>query len=369
MVQNKRDSTTITSLFEVYEELKKDDVEITKIYSYTHPKKTKSKMVNMSLGRCWLNCVLPDKIKLINKPVNKKVMNDIIKEMFDKLPVEKASEAATKLNNESFKLSSILPVTFDIDSLIVPEEIKNDKNKELTIDTKIENFSDKLQNISQKYIDKYLSDKGIGHIINSGAKGNASDFGVLTVAKGPTLDIEGKVSKPIVSALCDGYSGEEYYTAAAEARRTGYIRSIGTAQPGYLAKTVVYANSNTCISEDDCRTKKYLELFIKPSMVNVLIGRMMINERTGELVEITNKSNIVNKSIRLRSALFCKSKNGICKTCYGKQINKLNTKHVGLLAGSAINAAGIEGYSMSARHKSTQIKLREADFTIDMLQI
>lgn len=369
MAKNKRDAITIMTLEDVYDELKKEDVKIDKIYSYIHPKKTKNKSVNLSLGRCWINTVLPDKISLIDEPVNKKVLDRIVNDIFNKLKVQEAAEAITKLNTEAFRLSSIVPVSFDVDSLIIPEKIINRRDDELTEDTKPEEFASKLKNISQEYIDDHLEEKGIGQIINSGAKGSAADFGVLTIAKGPTLDIEGKISKPIVSSLTEGYSGEEYYTAAAEARRTAYIRGIGTADPGYLARTVTYANANILISEDDCKTKKYLEIFVRSSMFIGLIGRIMINERTGELVEITSTSKIVNRVIQLRSPLYCKSKKGICKTCYGKQSERLNTKHIGLLAGSAINSAGIEGYAMKARHQSSQVKLKEADFTKDMLHI
>ncbi len=369
MAVNKRDAITIMTLEDVYEELKKEDVKIDKIYSYVHPKKTKNKSVNLSLGRCWINVVLPDKIPLIDEPVDKKILERIVNEIFDKLQVEDAALAMTRLNAEAFKLSSIIPVTFDVDSLIVPESIINRRDAELTENTKPEEFAPKLKDISQEYLDKHLADKGIGQIIKSGAKLGAADFGVLTIAKGPTLDIEGKVSKPIVSSLIEGYSGKEYYTAAAEARRTAFIRGIGTADPGHLARTVTYANANIMIGEDDCKSKKHLELFVKPSMVSGLVGRMMVNERTGELVEITSDSKIINRVIQLRSPIFCKSKNGICRTCYGKQSERLNTKHIGLLAGSAINAAGIEGYSMKARHQSSQVKLKEADFTTDMLHI
>lgn len=368
MAKNTRDAITIMTLDDVYEEVKKRDVQLDKKYSYVHPKKTRNKTITLSLGRCWLNCCLPDKIGLVDEPADKKKLNDIIKQIFEKLPVEKAAEAITKLNKEAFKLSTIAPVTFDIDSLIIPQRIIDRKNAELTIDTKPEEFGTKLANISEDYIEE-IKDSGIGKIINSGAKGNAADFGVLTLAKGPTVDIEGKISKPIISSLIDGYSGEEYYTGAAEARRTAFIRGVGTEDPGYLARTVTYANANILIDGEDCGTKKYLELFVRPSMVDILIGRFMINERTGELVEITNASKIANRIIQLRSPLYCKSKKGICKTCYGGQLKKLSTKHIGMLAGSAINQAGVEGYSMKARHESSQVKLREADFTADMLHI
>ena len=56
-----KDETTIMNLDDVYSQLQKDSVNITNKYSYIHSKRTKGKTVTMSLGRCWFNCLLPDK--------------------------------------------------------------------------------------------------------------------------------------------------------------------------------------------------------------------------------------------------------------------------------------------------------------------
>jgi len=362
-------NTTIIALDQVYDELKKREVNITDIYSFVHPKKTKNKTINMSLGRCWINLILPDVIPLISEVCNKKKLNQMCNLILEKLSSEEAANAMTILNKESFKMSSILPVTFDIDACITPDSIIAERNIRLTKDTPIEDFAPTLSNISEKYLNDQLSDTGIGQIIKSGAKGSATDFGVLTIAKGATIDIEGNISEPILSALTEGYTGKEYYAAGAEARRSLYIRGVGTAKPGHLARTVTFANANILIdpNKDDCGTKKYFELFVKPTMINGLFGRWMYNDHTGALELITKDTKIVNKKINLRSPLFCKSKVGICKTCYGQLCDKLDTKHIGLVAGAAINSAGIEGYAMKARHQSVQVKLKPVNFIVDLL--
>jgi DNA-directed RNA polymerase subunit beta' len=210
---------------------------------------------------------------------------------------------------------------------------------------------------------------GTKDIIQSGAKISPVDWAILMIAKGPTLNIEGEISKPITSSLIDGYTGEEYYDASAEARRTYYIRSQGTAEPGYLARQVTFSNANTTLGEEDCGTKKYLSLFVRGSILPVIKDRYYLNERTGKLVKITEDSKIVNKTIQLRSPLYCKSKNGICKTCYGDLSKKIESKHIGVIAGSVINESGIEGYSMKARHQATQVNVKQVDFTQDLIHI
>jgi len=360
----------ISTLTQVYEELKKDSVQISDLYSFTHVLKTKNKSVRLSLGRIWFNLLMPDNYPtLINKPITKRELSSIISEIINLTDATTAASTLTQLNKEAFKLASIIPQSINVEDIFVSEKTINERNKRLNKDTPLEKYSSELTKLSLEYIDSDIPKNcGIANIIQSGAKISPTDLGVLQLSKGPTIDIEENISNPITSALSEGYTGKEYYTAAADARRTLFIRAVGTAEPGYLAKTVVFANSNTKSSTmDDCGTNKYLEIFIKPGMEKRIIGRMMLNTRTGKLIEITEDTDVVNKVIQLRSPTYCKAKDGICAICYGNLSEKLGTKHLGLLAGSAVNTAGLEGYSMKARHQSVTVNIKEVDFTKDIL--
>lgn len=336
----------INNLEEIYELLKNKDVLLSDEYSYSHPKKTKNKVINASLGRIWFNLILPENYpEFVDKPINKKELALISNNIYNDNPPDKAAEYLSKILKEGFKLTSIQPVSFTSDELIVPQQIIDEKKKILTKNTPPEEFGKNLKDLSNKLLDEHLRDSGIYDMIKSGSKGSPTELGILTIGKGPTLDITGKVSAPITSSLMEGYSGEEYYLAAGEARRTYYIRAVGTAEPGSLAREVVFANSNTSLTSDDCQSKKYMELFIKPDIAPNIIGRFYLDEKKGTLIEITRKNidKLVNKTIKLRSPLFCKDKKGICKVCYGTLGNKLEATKIGLIAGSVINEAGVEG--------------------------
>lgn len=360
---------SISSIDDVYSELIKDDVNISDQYQYIHPKKTNNKYKNISLGRCWFNCLLPDDYpKLIDMPINKKNLYIILNELYDILPVEKATDVISNINLHAFKLASIIPQTFSVDSTIVPDDIKESKTKLLTFDTDPSEYNKILLTKSKELLDsKNIKDSGVYNIIQSGAKLSPMDFGVLTLSKGTVVDIEQNMLGPITSGLIEGYSPIEYYEDAASARRTLHIRAVGTADPGTLAREVTYANCNTNITSNDCKTKKYLELFITESMVDQLIGRFMIDKNDNSLIEITETTDIINKTIFLRSPLYCKDKTGICKICYGKLYEKMNSKQIGVIAGAVINAAGVEGYAMKARHQSIQVQFKKIDFTKDIM--
>lgn len=341
--------TELKTLEDVYEQMVLDHVTPSTQFLYSHPRRTGGKTVKLSIGRIWFNMLLPDKYpKLIEYAVDKKKAGDILTEIYELLSAEEAAKACTIISKECFKMTCLNPITFGSEQLLVPDAIKEMKKDRINKDTNPDAFGTALKDISNEYINNHMDDNSLKDIIKSKATGKLSpmDFAILTIAKGPTMDIEGNISDPIISGLMDGYTGKEYYTAAAEARRAYYIRGTGTAQPGYLARQVVFANANTIASsKEDCGTTKYFELFVKDSMFSTILGRHYYNERTGKLVLITPsmESKLLNTTILLRSPLYCKAKDGICSICYGNLSKRLGTKNIGLIAGSVINDAGVEG--------------------------
>lgn len=360
---------TIHDIDQVYQELQSQDVQLKKRYNYTHPIKTKNKVKLMSLGRIWFNFLLPDDYKLINEQLDKNKISQIIDDIYEKYDVDIATTCINELNSHSFKMASINPISFTINEVIVPQEIRQRKKNKFKNQIQPEEFASVLEELADDHLNILGDESGIKQIIDSGAKGKNTDFGVLMLAKGPILDIEGKISEPVLTGQSDGYSGKEYYTLAKESRRALYIRGIGTAEPGTLARDTTYANANTIISKDDCKTKKYLEITITKSLLSSIQGRYYMDDETGQLILITPTNKLIGKKIKLRSPLYCKNKTGICKICYGELSDKLGTKHIGLLAGEVINEAGIEGFSMAVRHKSLQFKLKSVDFTKDIIHV
>ena len=97
------------------------------------------------------------------------------------------------------------------------------------------------------------------------------------------------------------------------------------------------ANASIKIDETkkDCGTKKYFRLTIDKSLAKVIGGRYHMED--GKLKLIDNPTELIGKTISLRSPLYCKSEKGICPTCYGDSYKDLKTKFVGVLAGGNIN--------------------------------
>ena len=365
-------STPIISTVEnVYEQIKHGSNLSTSKFSYSHPKKTNGRVQNLTLGRIWFNLLLPDNYPLINEPINKSKMNEIIIDLYKTYNVKEASIYIQKLQSEAFKLATISPNTFNIDLFIPPKEWLKKKEEFESIANELPplEFKKKAEILTKELL-TYFEEVGFraNDIMESGAKGSPiSDWGALLVSKGYVMDVEGNLLGPIVKGLNDGYSRKDYYNAGSEARKNFYIRSALTAYPGYLTRKIANANAGLIIDPKikDCETKKTFEIVVTKDLADILLQRNYISQ-TGTIKNITNSEQIIGKKIKLRTPLYCKAKDGICETCYGNLFKTLNTSNIGLLAAGAINIVGINTM-MKMRHAASSVNIKEVDF-VKMLE-
>ena len=206
------------SVEDVYKALD-EGVSIDKKFSYTHPAKTGGTAKRLSLGRIWWNLLLPPNFPLVDEPVKAKDISKTIQWIINNYSPEEASDYVTKMNQETFRMSSYIPTSFEIGSLIPSEEIKMEKEelKKSDVTDPIE-FSKKVDEIT-KHVEKDVIDQGyrMENIKVSGAK--PVPWGQLLVAQGHVADIEGNLLGPIKTAIADGHNPADFYKAAAEARR------------------------------------------------------------------------------------------------------------------------------------------------------
>ena len=348
------------TLDNIYELLKDESISVTTKRAFTH-KKTKNKPVLMSLGRIWFNLLLPDDFKLIDEPVGKKYMDNLIQEVIKKYDAEEASDIISHIQNEAFKMTTINPKSFKIEAFI-PDDEWEEKRKEFQKEADSlddSQFLKRAERLTSELMKK-LDDENLGiqDVMNSGTKGGVGDWQALMVSRGFVVDMEGKISR-ITEANNDGYDIESFYKGGAQARRNYYVKSTMTAKPGYLARRVVMSCAHLKLAETDCKTAKTIEVFADKEKASSLIGRYYI--KGGKPTLITNIDQILNKKIKLRTPIFCKSKKGICETCYGNLSKQLETKNIGILAGGAVNMEAVNAM-MKMRHKSSQVEVVDVDF-------
>ena len=349
---------------DVYKALQ-EKTPIHKKFGWSHPKKTKGKSLMMSLGRIWFNLLMPSDFPLYDEPISQKKLDSICVEIANKYPPEEAAKYIQNINLAAFKLTTFCPSTFDVDAMIVPDYIqeKKDELNKVADTLTPQEYEKELENITND-IAKFEEEEGhrIHDVLVSNVKGDINSWKALLVEHGYVADVEGNISKkPIKSSLVDGHNVEDYYLAAGEARRGFYYKAAQSSVPGYLARRVTMANANLVIDTKtkDCKTKRYYELVVTDKNAKYLKDRYYMDGAS--LKKIDDPSKLVGKKIQLRSPIYCKSKKGICPTCFGDLWQRLNTVNVGILAGGNINNVALNTY-MKLRHKSSIPKIKYVDF-------
>ena len=350
---------------DIYKKLKEGKNLKDKI-SFTHKQKTKGKSIRMSIGRIWFNTLLPDNFPLIDEPVDHKILNKILVQIYNKYKTEESIKIIKNLQQEAFKLASISPNTFNIDALIIPPDLQKEKD-EFTKNAKnmsVEQFTKKSDELTKKFV-KYIKSKGLSiqNVIEGGVKGGLADWKILLIAKGYTVDIENNINGPIAKGLVDGLTAQEYYIAAAEARRGFFLKSTAVQNPVYLSKKIITACAGITYDNKDCKSRKYLEMRIDKSRAELINGRYYKDGNTLKLIKDGTK--LIGKTIKLRSPLYCKSPNGICKICFGKLSEDINSKNLGIVSGGSLNNV-LTNRMMKARHKGSQVEIINVDFEKDI---
>ena len=348
-----------------YDLLKKDEINLDTKFPYTHEIKTNNKSKKLSLGRIWFNTLLPDDFPLYNEPIDKKKVDKIIQQIGDNYEPEVASNYVRNIQKNANRMATIEPRSFEINMFTPSNEWKKKKEefKNNVKDMSLDEYKQERQKlIDQLY--KELEDKDISFTealeAKSGGKMNKDVLSLLMVSKGITPDIEGNVFM-IPEGISDGYNIENYYKAASEARNGFYVKTTAVRDPGYLSRKATMANANIKLSEKDCKTKKYLELYIDNNRASKVVGRYMKDEQSNNLVLIESEEQVINKKIKIRSPLYCKNKEGLCPICYGKLAEKLETKNIGIVAAGALNNESVNAM-MKMRHSAEKTQIITVNF-------
>jgi len=354
------------TLEKIYETLKDDKVNLTTQYGYAN-KKTKNISIKMSLGRIWFNIMLPNNFRLINEPIDKSKIDEIVAELTTKHEPAEMSKILTNLNREAFKLSTISPNSISIDNVTPSDDFKLLKQEfmERAQNMSDEEFKEEGQKLVDILMKESVNDTSFVDALQSGISGKMSKktFEILMVSKGYCSDINGN-SIRVSSGVGDGYSIEDYYHAANEARNGFYVKTQAVRVPGYLSRTATMAASNIKIDNNSkgCNTKRYLILFVNPTNAKTLINRYIVDGEDLVLLTKKNIKNYINKKIKLRSPLYCKNKdNNICPICYGKLSANLETDNIGILAAGALNMVTVN-IMMGLRHKAERFEVIDVDF-------
>ena len=352
--------------------------------------------VKTTAGRMLLADSLPNNEKinfsLINKILTKKEVSNLIDTVYRFCGQKETVLFADSIMQIGFKYAAIAGISFGKDDLIIPEE------KQILLDetqSKVQEYENQYQDglITQgekynKVVDAWsectnrVADKMLDVISNpeddkpinsvymmahSGARGSAAQLKQLAGMRGLMAKPSGEIiENPIKSNFKEGLSVLEYFTSTHGARKGLADTALKTASSGYLTRRLVDVAQDAVIRELDCGTNNGVmveEIVDSGNITSPLSERVLgrtpsedvkdINNnliiQSGYIIEEKHLEEIKNsglRSMKIRSVLTCKTEDGICSKCYGRDLargTEVNIgEAVGIIAAQSIGEPGTQ---------------------------
>jgi DNA-directed RNA polymerase subunit beta' len=207
---------------------------------------------------------------------------------------------------------------------------------------------------------------------HSGARGSPAQMKQLAGMRGLMAKPSGEIIEtPIISNFKEGLTVLEYFNSTHGARKGLADTALKTANSGYLTRRLVDVSQDCVITEEDCGTENYLEMraivqggSVIASLGERILGRTtmedIVNAATGEVIvpKLTLLDEAMVKAIeeaevqsaKIRSPLVCEAEQGVCGTCYGRDLARGTPVNIGEAIGViAAQSIGEPGTQLTMR--------------------
>ncbi len=132
-------------------------------------------------------------------------------------------------------------------------------------------------------------------------------------------------------SFSEGIDPRQFTMFANNAIFGAYSRAVNTRDGGAMTKYLFAAMQSEVLDEPgtNCQTKNYLTVTINKENKNDFVYQFIVEE--GNLVQLmpANINNYLDKTVQLRSPLFCKNPK-ICSVCAGSLFYSLDIRNIGL---------------------------------------
>ncbi len=358
-----------------------------------------------SLGRIFFNRCVPqdlgyvDRTKKenifkyeIDKEIIKKDYGKLIDVAFRKHGTTVTVQMIDDIKNLGFKFSTLASLSLSIfDMTESPEKAKFIKEAEEKVaenndlymqgfmsendkrDKNIQIWTETTDRVMKAVVGGMDKFNPLKMMADSKARGSNDQLKQLSGMQGITAVASGKRSDiPVKSSFRRGLSPFEYFSAARGSRKQLMDTAMKTADSGYLTRRLVDISQDTVVVEDDCfaalgESVKGIEVqeivkdaTLVETLANRIIGRYSVDKivdpKTKEIIcpaneyittEMAAKIDEAGiKKVAIRSLLTCKSRNGVCAKCYGRNMSKNEIvtvgEPVGVIAAQSIGEPGTQ---------------------------
>jgi DNA-directed RNA polymerase subunit beta' len=351
------------------------------------------KVLETTAGRVVFNQIWPSELGFFNKVCGKKQLSDIIWRCYKAVGQQRTVETLDRLKEMGFRSATKAGISIGITDMIIPREKSTQLDKAYREIAEVEKQyrrgiitdgerKNKVQDIwthtgeelanalfrTLEYNDGRKDMNPVFMMVDSGARGNRTQVKQLAGMRGLMAKPSGEIiERPIISNFREGLSVLEYFISTHGARKGLADTALKTADSGYLTRKLVDASQDVIITEEDCGTIN--GIIVRPIYEGdeevVSLSTRIIGRTSCETVKdpVTGKAVITSgqiadeetaaalekiglEQLKIRSALTCESKRGICAKCYGRNLAtglpvKLG-EAVGIIAAQSIGEPGTQ---------------------------
>ncbi len=332
-----------------------------------------AKPVETTVGRALFNRIVPDPLRLVNYPLGKGELQDLIALCYRRIGPNEAVEFADAIKALGFEYATLSGVTISVYDLTVPEEkaeILGDATKEVSeierqyrrgllteeeqYNRTIEIWSRARDAVSKAVASKLDPYGPISIMAKSGAsKGGFGPIAQLSGMRGLMADPAGRIIPlPIRSNLREGLTALEYFISTHGSRKGLADTALRTADAGYLTRRLVDTVQDIIVNAHDCGTRS--GIWIRRSdnvggqpIVARLVGRVaaapVVHPTTGEVIVDRNEeidedhADLIDRleieAVYVRSPMTCELEHGICVLCYGRDLARGGFVQIGSAVG------------------------------------
>jgi DNA-directed RNA polymerase subunit beta' len=361
-------------------------------------------MVETTAGRALLSEILPKGLPFsnLNKALKKKEISKLINVSFRKCGLKETVVFADKLLQNGFRLATKAGISICIDDMLVPSEkheIIESAEKEVKdieqqyvsgLVTSGERYNkvvdiwgkagDKVSKVmmdqlrTEKTIDRHgntvdqESFNSIYMMADSGARGSAAQIRQLAGMRGLMAKPDGSIIEtPITANFREGLNVLQYFISTHGARKGLADTALKTANSGYLTRRLVDVTQDLVVTEDDCGTLNgsLMRAIVEGGeVIESLRDRVLGRTAVEDVLHPENRSVVVTAGtmldedaieeleaagvdeVRVRTALTCETRFGLCAKCYGRDLGRGGLVNlgeaVGVIAAQSIGEPGTQ---------------------------
>ncbi|MBU4517993.1 MAG: DNA-directed RNA polymerase subunit beta' [Gammaproteobacteria bacterium] len=365
-------------------------------------------LVDTTVGRALLSEILPKGLpfEVLNKPLKKKEISKLINVSFRKCGLKETVVFADKLLQNGFRLATRAGISIAVDDMLVPKEKpaiieRSEKevkeiaqqyasglvtageryNKVVDIWGKAGDEISKVmmaQLAKQKTTDRHGKEvdqesfNSIYMMADSGARGSAAQIRQLAGMRGLMAKPDGSIIEtPITANFREGLNVLQYFISTHGARKGLADTALKTANSGYLTRRLVDVTQDLVVNSQDCGTTNgtVMRAIVEggeviESLRDRILGRTTCDEvihpetravllPAGTLLDEDMLDELEAAGVdevKVRTALTCETRFGICAKCYGRDLGRGGLVNIGEAVGViAAQSIGEPGTQLTMR--------------------